>query len=101
MRGKKRKDGHSLKTSGGIQASILVEKDLLVRERKIRFSISYPVLFAGSEFIEKMRIEDHYEKSCTRMNVFRNGMNSFQNGMNSFRTGMKSFRIDTGIWGRE
>ena len=45
--------------------------------------------------------KQHYEKSCTGMNVFRIGMNSFQNGMNMFRTGMKTFRICTGIWGNK
>ena len=45
--------------------------------------------------------EEHYEKSYTGMNVFRNGMNLFRNGMHMFRTGMKTFRIGTGIWGNQ
>ena len=45
--------------------------------------------------------KQHYEKSCTGMNVFRIGMNSFQNGMNMFRTRMKTFRIGTGIRGNQ
>ena len=36
----------------------------------------------------------HYEKTCTGMNIFRNGMNPFQKEINMFPTGIKTFRMD-------